>query len=67
MGLIGKANAEKIWNYPKAAGLSDCGEAGRMGNLKAESGLNPINLQKQLRKKLGYPNQSATWKSSLAC
>ena len=39
MGLIGKANAEKILNYPKTAGLSDYGEAGRMGNLKAESGL----------------------------
>ncbi len=50
MGLIGKANAEKIWNYPKAAGLSDCGEAGRMGNLKAESGLNPINLKTATKK-----------------
>ena len=53
MGLIGKANAEKIWNYP--TGLSDCGEAGRMGNLKAESVLNPINLQNSYEKSLATP------------
>lgn len=54
MGLVGKTNAEKIWNYLKAAGLSDCGAAGLMGNLKAESGLNPMNLQNSYEKKLGY-------------
>ena len=38
-------NAPKIWNYFKAKGLSDYGIAGLMGNLYAESGLSPINLQ----------------------
>lgn len=45
MPLIGKTTEEKIWNYLKAQGLSDCGAAGLMGNLQAESGLCPNNLQ----------------------
>lgn len=36
---------EKIWNYLKAQGLNDFGAAGLMGNLQAESGLIPNNLQ----------------------
>ena len=43
--LTGKTNEEKIWNYLTAAGLTACGAAGLMGNLHAESGLNPQNLQ----------------------
>lgn len=45
MSLIGKTNDEKIWNYLKAQGLNDFGAAGLMGNLQAESGLKPTNLQ----------------------
>ena len=60
MGLVGKTNAEKIWNYLKAAGLSDCGAAGLMGNLKAESGLNPMNLQNSYERKLGYSDADYT-------
>ena len=37
MSLIGSTNEEKIWNYLKAKGLPDCGIAGLMGNLYAES------------------------------
>ena len=33
---------EKIWRYLKSAGLNDFGVAGLMGNLFAESGLNPM-------------------------
>ena len=32
-------NAQIIWNFLKSQGLSDCGIAGLMGNLYAESGL----------------------------
>lgn len=44
----------------KAAGLSDQGAAGLMGNLYAESGLSPINLQNSFEKKLGYTDASYT-------
>lgn len=44
---------EKIWRYLKSAGLNDFGVAGLMGNLFAESGLNPKNLQNPYEKKLG--------------
>ena len=46
-----------IWEYLKAQGLTDAGVAGLMGNLYAESGLRPNNLQKG--------RVSATWKCSL--
>ena len=45
MSLIGSTNEEKIWNYLKAKGLPDCGIAGLMGNMYAESCLIPTNLQ----------------------
>ena len=51
MALTGKTNEEKIWNYLKAQGLTDCGCAGLMGNLYAESGLIPTNLQNSYEKK----------------
>ena len=43
---------EKIWSYLKAKGLTDAGAAGLMGNLYAESGLCPTNLQNSCEKKL---------------
>lgn len=49
-----------IWNYLKSQGLSDCGVAGLMGNLYAESGLNPRNLQNSYEKSLGYDDDSYT-------
>ena len=45
---------EKIWDHLTSAGLNACGAAGLMGNLYAESGLSPINLQNTFEKKLGY-------------
>ena len=42
MALTGKTNAEKIWNYCIKSGLNEFGTAGLMGNLWAESGLEPI-------------------------
>lgn len=60
MALNGKTNEEKIWNYLKSKGLNDCGIAGLMGNLYAESGLRPNNLQNSYEKKLGYTDDSYT-------
>ena len=58
--LNGRNNEEKIWNYLKGAGLNDCGAAGLMGNLYAESGLRPDNLQNTYEKKLGMTDASYT-------
>ena len=41
MSLTGKTNAEKIWNYLYAELKNPYGVAGIMGNIQAESGLNP--------------------------
>ena len=51
---------EKIWSYLKEQGLSDAGAAGLMGNLYAESGLSPTNLQNTYEKKLGYTDVTYT-------
>ena len=58
--LTGKTNEEKIWNYLTAAGLTACGAAGLMGNLHAESGLVPTNLQNSCEKRLGYTDATYT-------
>lgn len=58
--LTGKTNEEKIWNYLRVEGLSACGAAGLMGNLYAESGLVPANLQNTYEKKLGYTDAAYT-------
>lgn len=54
MALIGKTNEEKIWNYLKNKGLNNYAISGVMGNMFAESGLSPINMQDSYEKKLGY-------------
>jgi hypothetical protein len=53
-------NEQLIWNYFKSHGLNDFGTAGLMGNLYAESGLNPKNLQQIYERKLGYSDDSYT-------
>lgn len=60
MALTGSSNEQKIWNYLKATGLNDYGVAGLMGNLYAESGLRPNNLQNAYEKKLGYTDETYT-------
>ena len=60
MSLIGSTNEEKIWNYLKSKGLNDFGCAGLMGNLYAESVLNPRNLQNSYEKKLGFTDDTYT-------
>lgn len=53
-------NEQLIWNYFKSHGLNDFGTAGLMGNLYAESGLNPKNIQQTYERKLGYSDDSYT-------
>lgn len=60
MSLKGSNNEEKIWNYLKSKGLNDYGIAGLMGNLHAESGLIPTNLQNSYEKKLGFTDITYT-------
>lgn len=54
------SNEQRIWNYLKSKGLNDFGIAGLMGNLYAESALNPKNLQQTFEKKLGYTDATYT-------
>ena len=58
--LTGKTNEERIWSFLKGEGLNDFGAAGMMGNLYAESGLIPTNLQNSYEKKLDYTDQTYT-------
>jgi len=51
---------EKIWSYLKAQGLTDAGVAGLMGNLYAESGLRPNNLQNSYEGKLSMTDTEYT-------
>lgn len=53
-------NDKTIWNYLKGKGLNDYAVAGIMGNLYAESGFKPTNLQNTYEKKLGYTDDSYT-------
>ena len=53
-------NEKIIWDYFKGKGLTDAGTAGLMGNLYAESGLNPKNLQNNFEKKLGFNDDTYT-------
>lgn len=54
------SNEQIIWNYCKAQGLNNYGTAGLMGNLFAESGLLPNNLQNTYEKSLGYTDTAYT-------
>ena len=50
----------QIWDFLKAEGFNDFGVAGLMGNLLAESGLRPNNMEDQYQSKLGYNDDSYT-------
>ena len=56
------SNAKIIWDYCKAQGLTDAGAAGLMGNLFAESALNPQNLQNTYNSKLNLTDVQYTQK-----
>lgn len=49
-----------IWQFLKSKGYSDYAAAGIMGNLQAESGLKPNNLQNSYEKKLGFTDDTYT-------
>ena len=54
-------NEQKIWDVLMSLpGGNAFGAAGLMGNLYAESALNPKNLQQSFEKKLGYTDDSYT-------
>lgn len=48
------SNEKIIWDFLKSKGLNDYGIAGCMGNLFAESGLRPNNLQDTYERSIGY-------------
>ena len=60
MSLIGLTVEEQIWNFFKEKGFNDYGIAGLMGNLYAESALNPMNLENYYETRLGYTDASYT-------
>ena len=54
------SNGRVIWDRLLDAGLTPAGAAGLLGNLQAESGLNPRNLQNSYEKKLGLSDGDYT-------
>lgn len=58
--MIPLTNVEKIWNFLIKNYENPFGVAGLMGNLYAESGLNPQNLQNTYEKKLGLSDAEYT-------
>ncbi len=51
---------KRIWDYLKAHGMTDAGIAGVMGNMYAESGLRPNNLQNSYEGRLGMADAEYT-------
>lgn len=54
------SNAEIIWKFLKEKGFTDAGAAGIMGNMDAESGLRPNNLQDDYNRSLGMTDEQYT-------
>lgn len=54
------ADVKKIWDTMRAFIRNDYGTAGLMGNLKAESALEPVCLEKTYRTKLGMTSKAYT-------
>lgn len=51
---------KRIWDFLKTEGFNDYGIAGLMGNLFAESGLRPNNMEDQYQSKLGFTDETYT-------
>ena len=58
--LTGRDNPEKVWNFLKSNGFNNFGAAGLMGNLHAESAMQPTNLQNSHERKLGMNDTEYT-------
>ena len=54
------SDEERIWNFLKGKGLNNYAAAGVMGNLYAESGLVPTNLENYYEDKLGMSDAEYT-------
>lgn len=52
--------ASQVWTILKSYGLSNVAIAGILGNMQAESGVNPGNLEGEYNKYLGYTDQQYT-------
>ena len=57
---ISAINDKVMWDFFKSKELNDFGIAGLMGNLYAESGLRPANLQNSYEKSLGMSDAQYT-------
>lgn len=55
--LTGSDNAESTWRFFRDKGFSKEGTAGLMGNLYAESGIQPTNLQNSFESRLGSDSE----------
>lgn len=60
MKAAGSSTERTIWNYFICKGFSPAGVAGLMGNIYAESGLNPTNLQNTYETRLGFTDAAYT-------
>lgn len=60
MGLKWGTAEKAVYTFFKAKGVCDNGIFGLMGNLYAESAMEPKNLQDSYEKKLGYTNDTYT-------
>lgn len=57
---MASGHEQTIWNYLKNKIGNEYGVAGLMGNLQAESGLQPNNLENAYETTLGYTDESYT-------
>lgn len=57
---VNKNNSKEIWDSLIDYGFSKTGASGIMGNMMAESGLNPKNLQNSFNKKLNMSDEDYT-------
>ena len=60
VSLTGTTNEEKIWNYLIGQGLTAHGVAGLMGNMQAESGFVPTNMENAYESRLGFNDTTYT-------
>ena len=60
MGIKWSTTEQALFIFFKEKGLSDNGIFGLFGNLYAESGMNPKNLQNTSEKRLGYTDDAYT-------
>lgn len=55
-------NAKLIWEYFLVNGISPIGAAAMLGNMQAESALNPINVEDRMHTRLGWSDELYTQK-----